>query len=93
MLLSRTVRRDILGWPNHTGSQNPDALGEPGAKRTALTGADVQHAGQGAVPGGLRVRAETPVVWVDGGGGQRGGLEGVTVHLDPFQVHALLEAG
>ena len=62
-------------------------------KLTFLTGADVQYPGHGAVLGDLRIPAVTAVVWVDVGGGQGVWLQGVAVHLDPFQIQALLITG
>lgn len=57
---------------------------------TLLAGADVQRSGHGAVLGDLHVPAEAMVVRIHRGGGQRGRLQGVAVHLDAFQVHGLL---
>lgn len=60
------------------------------SKLTFLTGAHIQYSSQGAVLGGLHVSAETPVVRVDCRGGQSRWLEGVAVHFNPFQIHALI---
>ena len=60
---------------------------------TALAGAEVNDSSQGAVLGGLRVSAETSVVWVLLGGGQGALEEGVPVHFNPLQVQRPLIAG
>lgn len=64
-----------------------------GCKTHTSACCDVEHSGQGAVPGGLFVCAVAPVVRIVYGGGEGLWRQHVAMHSDPFQIHAAIELG